>query len=757
MIYAPIKYKKVSSTSPLYMHRMGFKTAPSTEIVDDRKVTTSHADQPAKTYKYVVLKPFAKQTANKGKRGLWGLKKNTDANKTDTVQKIQRPQKDTRDPKEDTTKRTDGTKKIVADTTTAATATCDATTTSKGATSSTLGSGNHTKAGTINKIKAKFNAVINKKSSTKAQTTTESKTTAKSQADAATQATPACAQTTKTATSDEVKPDAQAFGTRVDPQTLSAPKTNTKSQKTVNFEEPNGATPKNRQSIDFEEQKPQDLTQTTGATTAQNTTTNEVDNNADVKSTTNAPAVEPSTNTTTTQEYAGTTVSHDASSKTSTQKTITGFNASTETITTESSKKTQNSSRLQKISEFFGRSNSTKDPNESFFARLKARLAQLIKPKANVAKNNIITQNVSGSSVQMTLDDYQSEVDVVLRALALGVLKNKVDVDDTLKAMALGIMKEQNSNAAKDSTRAKVSQKTTTDAFNEIDEDLRNIAIAIAENNPTTEQIDETLLAMATAILNQKEKDSFDPVLLSIAEAIQDTLKNEKPTQNRDTLKATYKPTPEEREVALNRTSDNEHTSNYDNHSNGTLTTGCANTEKATSGKIYSNIKSKIASASEKIKRFFAKKETASTTAKKVESADANVTEKEQKTAAASHPTTTTVNTTTPTKTTTSSEACTTATSNKCRKRKSYYALKVENTKNAIIKAGSRVKAGLKRVSCKIKNYFAPQIIELEDEDDYRKYGMKQVQIVDKQNNSTDEEFDLSSTKRPTTLDDFII
>lgn len=755
MIYAPIKYKKVSSTSPLYMHRMGFKTAPSTEIVDDRKVTTSHADQPAKTYKYVVLKPFAKQTANKNKRGLWSLKKDADTEKTEIVQKIQRPQKTPRVPKEDTTKRTASTKKTVADTTTSAAATCDATATSKNTGSTTSGSSNNAKSGTVDKIKAKFNAVINRKSSTKAQTATENKTTAKSQAGAATQAAPTRAQATKTTASDEVKTevksDAQTFGKQINPQTVSAPKTDVKTQKTVDFEEPNGATPKNRQSIDFEEQKPQDLTQTTGATTAQNATSNEVDSNTGAQNATKTSTVEPSTSTTATQEHNGTAVSQDASSKTSTQKTITGFNLSTETTTAENIKKAQNSSRLHKISEFFGRSNSTKDPNESFFARLKARLAQLIKPKANGTKNNVTAQNVSGSPVQMTLDDYQSEVDEVLRALALGVLKDKVEVDDTLKAMALGIMKEQNSKTVKN------SQKTTTDVFDEIDKDLRNIALAIAENNPTTEQIDETLLAMATAILNQKGKDSFDPVLLSIAEAIQDTLGNNEPVQKRYILKATYKPTPEERNTALNRISNDEHASDCDNNSNDTHTTECTNAEKVTNGKLYSNIKSKMASASEKIKRFFAKKETASTTAKKVESSNLNVAENEQKATVASRPTTTAVSSAPSANVATGSTACATATSNKGRKRKSYYALKIENTKNAIIKAGSRVKAGLKRVSCKIKNYFAPQIIEFEDEDDYRKYGMKQVQIVDKQNNSTDEELDLSSTKRPTTLDDFII
>ncbi len=99
-------------------------------------------------------------------------------------------------------------------------------------------------------------------------------------------------------------------------------------------------------------------------------------------------------------------------------------------------------------------------------------------------------------------------------------------------------------------------------------------------------------------------------------------------------------------------------------------------------------------------------------------------------------------------------------------KRKSYYALKVENAKKHLINAGVHIKCIAKRFIYFFKDKFtAPEFVEYEDKDDYRKYGMKETRIATYPENATPAETTTTAVKssaqtnkktfRTTTLDNF--
>lgn len=94
-------------------------------------------------------------------------------------------------------------------------------------------------------------------------------------------------------------------------------------------------------------------------------------------------------------------------------------------------------------------------------------------------------------------------------------------------------------------------------------------------------------------------------------------------------------------------------------------------------------------------------------------------------------------------------------------KRKSYYAIKVENAKNHIINAGRKVKDSSKKFVSFLKEKLkAPKETELVDEDDYTRFGFKKQFInnpttstlSDISENANDAE---SHKSRMTTLDDY--
>lgn len=434
----------------------------------------------------------------------------------------------------------------------------------------------------------------------------------------------------------------------------------------------------------------------------------------------------------------------------------------------------QKTSRLQKLSDFFKRNKSNENERNSVFARLKAKI---------LGQNNVSSPVETGqesetpSFIQKTIDDYDSDVDEIIRAFAIGILNNTTELDETYKVIALNLLKEQANKSQNITDKTKsINVEPQKNEAEDLDKDFRTLVLAFLEANQdvlpsSQEELDETLKSMALAI-SEKDND-IDPDLLTIANAISESgienVKNSNQLKNAtnrienrftfetidETLRkmslgisaqqsdnnvATSTPVntettenttaiAEQPETSTQVTEEQTTTKQKDETTVNIETTDRTSTslleDIVTSSSTHSttlkenpSLRTKFGSKIDAIKDFFSRKDTTKDTTTEVEVK--------------------------PQPSTTRSVVCTTTTNATGHKRKSYYALKVENAKKRIVNFGSKTKAKFKKAYLKIKTTVYPEVVDYEDKDDYQKYGIKETRICEKpltQNEATTKDF----------------
>jgi len=298
------------------------------------------------------------------------------------------------------------------------------------------------------------------------------------------------------------------------------------------------------------------------------------------------------------------------------------------------------------------------------------------------------------------------------------------NVDETLKQMALGVLPTRYDNVKADKTLASIAQN--------IQEENAKVEI---------EDVDETFVAMSKAVKKEHALEEKEAIRLANEREIDVHVDEQLNNDTGDEIVVDTTPAISVDDInGVGMTTDSavEKTTEIDENNSTEI-----------QPKIKEVLAQKLGQTTNKIKEFFAlkgKKETVETQ-NDVENV-ANVENAIENDESASFDVSTpmrsrNIQTVTQddenvdeidyingeTTRTTRKVACSTE-NNGTYKRKSYYALKVENAKKHIVNAGTRVKYAAKRFVCFFKDKFcAPEVVDFEDKDDYRKFGMKETRV----------------------------
>ena len=390
---------------------------------------------------------------------------------------------------------------------------------------------------------------------------------------------------------------------------------------------------------------------------------------------------------------------------------------------TESANSEDKVSRIEilktKFDNFFNRENkNTETENDSnHYAKFKAKVNSFLDKCKNAKIDLKISSKKKKNAIKNDCTNY--ELDETLQAMALGIQNQPVDIDYTIKAMALGIQDFQPSTV-------------------KVDKTLGTIAKNLQEENEFIE-VDQTLAALsAAAKVNVGEKKKADE--LARANKTKDNIVvepsiTEKTAHTEETLTTAGTPA-----SALDDIAQIQET---------LLANGSFESKTTFSQRLSNGIA--------KLKNYFASKNRNETLDKQngieasqeienscndinkeIISDDDNqkaeiVVEEKTKNVEIANSTTNLdeqICESTIDETTTSCEDVCEIPENVTPKRKSYYALKIENAKKHIINSGVRVKKAANKIVNAFKSTLAtPEVVEYEDKDDYRKYGMKNVEI----------------------------
>lgn len=385
-----------------------------------------------------------------------------------------------------------------------------------------------------------------------------------------------------------------------------------------------------------------------------------------------------------------------------------------------------------KFEDFFSRDKETEEEkSESAFAKFKAKVKNML--NKNDSKNQ--TNAMPASAVE----DMEAEF---------------VELDETLKQMALGVLPTRYDNVKPDKTLAIIAQN-----------------IQEEQAKKEFEEIDETLVAMSKSAKKEKALEIKEAIRLANEGGVKPNVDSQTTSEVEDDNVAEVTPASVLDDVV--------------NISESSSEQNQAKTEDTLTQKLGRTVS--------KIKDFFAlkgnnnaveevQKPTEKTNAESVDKnnelmhadtpasrIETNVETQENDAIKIKENEAKTDNSTEKNAKIIRQVACETE-EKTTYKRKSYYALKVENAKKHLINAGIRIKCVAKRFVYFFKDKFtAPEFVEYEDKDDYRKYGMKETRIATYPENATPAETATTTTTtavksstqtnkktfRATTLDNF--
>lgn len=352
-----------------------------------------------------------------------------------------------------------------------------------------------------------------------------------------------------------------------------------------------------------------------------------------------------------------------------------------------------------------------------------------------------------------------------VNAVTETVVTNKepefVEIDETLKQMALGVLTTRFDNVKVDKTFAAIAQNIQQEKeqqeFEDINKTLQQMALGVLPNRYDNVKTDKTFAAIAQYIQEEQSKKEFEEIDETFV-AMSNAAKKEQALEEREAIRIANGGAIKESKVDSKTSSDDKKSNTAE------FTPASALDDIAEIGesifadsrpKEKDTLSQKLGRATAKIKEFFARKnkngevlaqsvaedvaraedvvqkngneqviatQTSNNKVKTATRQDVDAESKQNKAEASI-----TVDKTAETK---RQVACETK-DNGTHKRKSYYALKVENAKKHIINAGVRIRCAAKRFIYFFKDKFtAPEFVDYEDKDDYRKYGMKETRIA---------------------------